>query len=140
MISPIMLYGSEVWGAYLVSNQGTDNSVTNGLQECHTLVEKLHSKVCKQILNVHKSRSNYGVRLDLGRMPLHVNIIIMTLKYYLQMNRRTCVNPLLESAFKLHKDNTSNWYMEIKNVLEFTGYCLETLNIHNIKNSKFFSA
>lgn len=106
-------------------------------KECNTLVEKLHSKVCKQILNVHKTTSNYGVRLELGRMPLYVNIISKTLKYYIQITRRTCVNSLLKSAFKLHEANTSNWYMAIKNVLEFTGYSLDNFNISNIKSSSF---
>ena len=49
MVVPILLYGSEVWGAYLV----TPHRLIYYLQDCTNLIEKLHSKFCKQTLQVY---------------------------------------------------------------------------------------
>ena len=34
-------------------------------------IENLHSRFCKNILGVHKSTTNVGVLLELGRIPTH---------------------------------------------------------------------
>ena len=67
IIKPI-LYGSDVWGACMLTN-------------VNTLFKRVHSKVCKYILQVNKIASNFAVRSELGRYPLYINI--RTSFYYL---------------------------------------------------------
>jgi hypothetical protein len=82
MIVPILLYGSEVWGAYCVTPKNSKQKFEHYLQDCGNLIEKLHSQFCKQTLMVSKRSCNVAVRMELGRLPLFVNIICITLKYY----------------------------------------------------------
>ena len=87
IVKPTLLYGSEVWGCYLYK-VGNDTTVTHLLKDTVSLVEKLHSKFCKQILGLPKNSSNIGVRAELGRYPLLINIISRIINYYTDILNR----------------------------------------------------
>ena len=53
LITPILLYGSEVWG-----------------YEKKDMIEKIHLQFCKKILCMKSSTPNYMVYGELGRHPL----------------------------------------------------------------------
>ena len=53
LVSPILLYASEVWGIYEYEH-----------------IDKIHIKLCKNILGVRTQSPNYAVYGDLGRYPL----------------------------------------------------------------------
>lgn len=67
------MYGAEIWGYFnpFAKKYGneTDKIYSN------TLCDKLHFKFCKSILAVHKSATNFAVLSELGRFPLHFDII-----------------------------------------------------------------
>ena len=64
-ISPILLYGSEVWGAYeILSVDYWDKDD----------IEKVHTQFLKRILGVNRSTTNILVRGELGRYPLSTQI------------------------------------------------------------------
>ena len=65
MITPILLYGSEVWGIY-----------------CKKEIDKLHIKFCKYVLDVKTQTSNFAVYGELGRFPFHIKAIKRSLKYW----------------------------------------------------------
>ena len=44
--------------------------------------EKLQYSFCKMLLNVHKKATNLAVLGELGRYPLHIDIIQSILKYW----------------------------------------------------------
>ena len=56
MIKPILLYGCEVWGF--------------GKNE---VLERVHLKFCKILLNLKLSTPNYMVYGELGRYPIDIN-------------------------------------------------------------------
>ena len=61
MISPILTYNSEVWGAYTKSDlKSWDN----------TQIEKLHLQFCKRYLEASNKASDVACRAELGRFPL----------------------------------------------------------------------
>ncbi len=65
LISPILLYGSEVWAPYLnLNNKEWD--------KCE--IEKIHTQFLKRILGLNRSTTNALVRAELGRFPLSVEI------------------------------------------------------------------
>ena len=75
MISPILTYNSEVWGAFVKSDfKSWDNSG----------IEKTHLR--KRYLEVHNKSSNVASRSELGRFPLIIDINNKKLNYlnYLQ--------------------------------------------------------
>jgi hypothetical protein len=57
MVKPILLYGCEIWGF-------GNNDV----------LEKVHLKFCKMILNLKTSTPNYMIYGDLGRYPVEIDI------------------------------------------------------------------
>ena len=57
MVLPIMLYGVEVWG-----------------YENHDLLERLHLKYCKDVLDLKQNSSDLMVYGELGRHPIHIEI------------------------------------------------------------------
>ena len=66
MVKPILLYGCEIWGF-------GNNYV----------LEKVHLKFCKMILNLKKSTPNYMIYGELGRYPVEIDIKIRKKNYIL---------------------------------------------------------
>ena len=101
VVKPILLYGCEVWG---FSN--------------HSLIEKLHLKFCKHILNLNNSTPNYMVYGELGRFPLVINVKVRMITFWANMvysnKLSTCIYALL------YKQN-SQWVKFVKSILDECG-------------------
>ena len=85
VISPILLYNSEVWGAYQKNDYNKwDNSQT----------EKAHLRFCKLYLGVNRKATNIACRAELGKFPLLITIqknIMNYLKHILELRDTTIV-------------------------------------------------
>ena len=64
-LKPILLYGSEIWGAHTLPNSNKDFKLETTMEEFPC--EKLNIKFSKFILGVHKKSSNFAVLGELGR-------------------------------------------------------------------------
>ena len=102
IVKPILLYGAEVWGPYLYQVRNSESVLHKMLSNVSTLMERLHSKVCKQILLVNRKASNYAVRCELGRYPLCINVICAVFKYYVNVQERQ-EHSLVHLACKMRK-------------------------------------
>ena len=71
-ISPILLYGCEVWGPYLNFNYTSWES---------TPIEKLHKQNIKRLLGVNRSTTNILTQAETGRHPLMAPILIRNINY-----------------------------------------------------------
>ena len=88
-ISPILLYGSEIWGPYLESEYSSwDKSET----------EKVFTQYLKRILGCSIQTPNLMVRSELGTRPLLCNIIRRSIFYIksVEGNDETLANQALE--------------------------------------------
>lgn len=65
IVKPILLYGCEVWGFGNIA-----------------LVEKLHLKVYKHILNLKSSTPNYMVYGELGKYLLIINVKVRMIVFW----------------------------------------------------------
>ena len=65
MVKPILLYGCEIWGF-------GNNDV----------LEKVHLKFCKMILNLKTSTPNYMIYGELGRYPVEIDIKIRIISFW----------------------------------------------------------
>ena len=65
MITPILSYNCEIWGAYQKQDFKTWDSFPN---------EKTHSHFCKRYLEVSNKASNAAYRGELGRFPLSISL------------------------------------------------------------------
>jgi len=83
MISPILTYDSEAWGAYAKSDLKSWDSFQ---------IEKTHLQFCKRYLEVSNKASNVACRAELVRFPLIIPINQKIMNY---------------SSYLLRKDNCS---------------------------------
>lgn len=107
MITPILLYGSEVWGIYN-----------------YTEVDKIHITFCKYILGVRKQTSTNAILGDLGRFPLSLLALERSLKYWcrIKQNTNNTVKLIfLENCNFLLKIKTS-WVYRVKVQLDTIGF------------------
>ena len=124
-IKPILLYASEIWGSFNVNNQKirSPNPGDLNLDLCYKNLpcEQLHMKFCKFILGVHRKSVNFGSLSELGRFPLHYNIVKSMLKYCYRLQNLTEF-PLLSDAFAYSKDShyqgKTTWYSSIQKLLK----------------------
>ena len=79
LIRPIMIYGSEIWGAINSGNNSKDWFERKNLE---AKFEKLHLHFCKYILNVNGKTTNMAVYGELGRYPLYTNVWKQVIKYF----------------------------------------------------------
>ena len=68
MVKPILLYGCEIWGF-------GNNDV----------LEKVHLKFCKMILNLKTSTPNYMIYGELGRYPVEIDIKIRIISFWAKL-------------------------------------------------------
>ena len=103
-ISPILLYGSEVWGPYI--NQNYTDWDTNK-------VERVHTQYLKRILGCNYHTSNNMTRGEVGSRPLLVDIIKRVVNYTKNIETRptSTVNKALN--FEKNDTGTSNFFTYI---------------------------
>ena len=123
-IKPILLYGCEIWGninrpsIFLKASKLSVYDIFNNKLKC----ENLHLKFCKNILGLHRKSANFSTLSELGRLPLHFDIIKSILNY---VHRLECLDmsfPLLRAAYFQSKINWSksipSWYGTFSRIAE----------------------
>jgi hypothetical protein len=68
MVKPILLYGCELWG----------------LSNCN-IIERVHLKYCKLLLNLKSSTPNCMIYGELGRYPLYIDIKQRMVSYWIKL-------------------------------------------------------
>ena len=115
LVSPILLYASEVWGIYEYEH-----------------IDKIHIKFCKNILGVRTQSPNYAVYGDLGRYPLSVIAKERSIKFWLKI--LTNNNSLTFNLFQTQIDDLDalaqpsrfkhkgSWAQGVKSLLDNLGF------------------
>ena len=106
-VKPIVVYGCEVWGFGDLK-----------------VLEQVHLKFLKQILNMKKSTPNCNVYGETGVLPLKVDIQSGMIAYWSKLvspvssNLSTELYFISKSYFDDHRySNSFKWFLEIKNTL-----------------------
>lgn len=110
LVVPILLYGCEIWG-----------------YENNAILDKLHLKFCKMILNVNRSTPTCMVLGELGRFPLHVFINSRIVNFWSRLvsNSITRTSSILyRLMYSLNEKNkfNSKWISHVKNILDLSGF------------------
>ena len=122
-IKPILLYGSEIWGTFNTFTSKFRNK-NPSIEEIYAKIpsEKLHIKFCKLILGVHKKSTNFACLSELGRFPLHFNIVLSMVNYWYRLENLQSSFPLLSGAYTesklLHEAKVPSWFGSINTILE----------------------
>jgi hypothetical protein len=118
MISPILLYGSEIWGFHKAAD-----------------IERVHLKFLKQLLGVKQQTPNVAVLGEFGRFPMDVMRKIRIIKYWFKVMKTP--NSLV---FKIMfaKDINGNflneWTVNVNKLLHELGFAY-MCNLNNISEN-----
>jgi hypothetical protein len=88
-----------------LSLQNSDMGCTIYLLTKFIVSKKLNfctRKFCKYILGVHKISINVAVLSELGRFPLHLNVIKSMIRYYDRLKTIEEMLPLWHATYKEH--------------------------------------
>ena len=75
LVKPILLYGSEVWGAYIFRRVDVGKFNEYFLKPVMNDIESTHIKACRYMLGVNKTSCIHACLGELGRFPLLITVI-----------------------------------------------------------------
>ena len=135
MVVPIILYNSEIWGAYLFRNIQILCENNEFLFNLKNILEDLHLKSMKVVLGMHSKTCNLAVRSQLGRLPLHIKVFSSVLKYWARLDELSD-NPImmnaLEPNMELFASKKFSWISPVNkllDVLDLSDYWTDRNNI-----------
>ena len=108
-VTPILLYGSEIWG-----------------YECVDILEKVHSRFCKLVTRSSKFKHNTMVYAELGRFPISILIKLRMINFWNRIvkGKESKISHILYRIL-LNLDRTdrykSAWLSYIRNIFESCG-------------------
>ena len=94
-VKPVLLYGSELWGPYILN---LDKRLTQGSNDdlektfLNFAPEKVHIRYCKYVLGATKYALNIASMAELGRYPISIFVILQSLKYWLYLYKDPLLN------------------------------------------------
>ena len=128
VISPILLYNSEIWGGYVKHDfKAWDN----------TPIEKTHLKFCKRYLEISNKASNVASRCELGRFSLIIKIyknILYYILYLLRKNEDAIVKQAFPTSLELHCNGKNGFYHNLMKISEH--YDLPDFDPNNLSEAK----
>ena len=98
LVRPIMTYGCEVWGAYILNPKMFDTEVNHSALYDNQCYDKIDLRFCKILLGVHRKSTNTAVRGELGRHPMSMHIMKLVLKYWMRIAKGNN-NPILNACY-----------------------------------------
>ena len=98
MIIPILLYGCEIWGPYLIGRVTTFEIFKSKFFKIINEIERIHLKFCKRILGVHSKTTNLTIYAELEKVPLIVQISTLVVKYWIRISSTFFNNTLSGEA------------------------------------------
>ena len=134
IITPILLYGSEIWGTYnYLSFEKWD--------KCE--IEKVHLNFCKHILGVNRSTTNILVRGELGRYPLKLNVE-NRIKSFFDHVKKAPEDSLIYQAYlmnlELPSDLNCNTHIEnVKRNLDLVDFHSCTKHIFKLSYKNYYN-
>ena len=113
MISPILTFNIEVWGAFVKSDfKSWDSSA----------IEKAHLKFCKRYLHVHNKASNIACGAELGKFPMIIDInkkILNYLDYLIGKDVDSMVKQALQISIDLHHNGKTSFYSNLMKMADY---------------------
>ncbi len=103
----------------------------------NNVYERMHSRFLKNVLNVNKYSSNSAVRGELGRFPLAIKILSLSLKYWHSMNTNS-PNVLLKCALKSEILHNSRWLQSIEYLLKTNGLAYVWNDLYSVSTNYLY--
>ena len=116
IISPILLYNSEIWGMYVKNDFNNWDKLP---------IEKVHLNFCKIYLAISRKASNIASRAELGKLPLIINVFKRVFKYITHLNSLP-ETTIAKQAFLISKD------LCLQQKISFYGNAMDTIKNLNL--------
>ena len=113
MISPILTYNSEIWGAYTKPDFKPWDS---------SQIEKARLQYCKRYLEVSSKASNVACRAELGKFPLIIAINQKIINYTLYLHNKendSIVKQIFLMSSDLHNTSKNSFYSNVMRMSEY---------------------
>ena len=126
LLKPIILYGSEIWGTYKTQKKGINGDfVTPKISSDIISVDKFVNKFYKTLLGIPNTSSNIGVHMELGRLPIKLDIHTSMLKFWFRLISLPKTRLVSHCYWALlDKVNIQDdWICSIKNIIGSSGFC-----------------
>ena len=123
VIAPILVYASEVWGAYTIL---PSKSLTQDNTQGYWMytIEKFYIAFLKYCLGVHRKACNVAVFGELGSTPLSLKVMNLVCKNWFRIVNSD-KNSLLYDTYlcnvELSHKNQSIWLNSVKGILQEAG-------------------
>ena len=110
VVKPILLYGCEIWGFTNID-----------------IIERVHLKFCKLLLNLKKSTPNYMTYGELGVFPMSVFIELRMVNFWAKLvnsENHKLTSILYKFMILKNEDEAYNfdWLVCVKNILDKCGF------------------
>ena len=124
LVKPVLLYNCEIWGAY-VSSKLSFQKFKEGLFEINLVCEKLQIKMYKFVLGVNMKTTNWAVRSELGRFPIHVEVFSSVLSYFYHLlsvySESELLMNALRTSFHINNNGGTSWFSMVGHLMRFVG-------------------
>ena len=107
LIKPILLYNSDFWGCLKVPNNNP--------------IENTHMRFCKDLLGVQRQTSNFGVLLELGRVPIMIYGKKNAIKNWTRIHIEGKANQIVLWTHLNSIDNQLKWSESVSECLNRMG-------------------
>ena len=127
-ITPILLYGSEVWGPFMNHDwKKWDN----------TQIEKTHTQFLKRLLGVNRSTTNVLVRSELGRHALQDKVATRNINYINYIHKKDKHSLVKQAAVyeSFHMERNSLYSLFKKYEQSFTNQDINSLSKQKLSKS-----
>ena len=123
--------------AYMGLKNSLGTSFNQHIKTTLTLIDMmikpiLQISICKQLIGVHKSTTNIGVLLEVGRVPLTLYARKLAIKNWERI-RKNKANSLIIESYKESLKEKPPWAIHIKKLLEENGMLTFFINPYEDK-------
>ncbi|MCG7892781.1 MAG: reverse transcriptase family protein, partial [Candidatus Thiodiazotropha endolucinida] len=108
IVSPILCYGSEVWG-----------------YEYSKTIEKIHIKFCKRFIGLHQNTADFFALSECGRYPISITYMCKCVKYWakiLQMSDNRYPRQCYTMLRSLSEAGKTTWASQVRTLLHKYGF------------------
>ena len=128
MVKPVILYGADVWGIDEILKMRQNHSLD--ILKDKYVYENVHTTFCKQILRLPKRSSNIAVKLELGRRPIIINVIVSVIIFFNRLESMSD-DRLVKQIYNVTKLSRYSITKAVNFVCNFLDIDKDNYNLHN---------
>ena len=146
LVRPVLLYNSEIWGAFLKPKQlRMLRTFSNSLFDDNQNHLSLQRKMAKIALNVHKKTNNLAVKGEIGMYPLSIEIYKNMIKYFFHLielaeKGNQIISCGMNECLILVNKGEKCWLTSVLYIFNLVGINPDMEQLHSVSNGDALSS